>query len=235
MAFRNADTAANSVCVRPGHDVRRRTCNGRRFFKKNGLTVRDFFAFADHFQKTVGVPGVSDQNGAGHPAAGNNDLFINAERMVLVSDDFLVGFRGLEISRRKQFDTCDLELRGQDRTFIDRPLVARDGCGQDFALVIKRRDQAVNFFAMFHTLAHRENSRVAGFHVIIDHDAAVDFQARLFGQLHIRPDAASNDHHVGFDRISAFKPHALHTFAAHDFSGVMIQEHMHADFFNFAL
>ena len=60
-------------------------------------------------------------------------------------------------------------------------------------LLVGRLDEAVAGAAMLGAFAERVDSGDAGLQLIVDHDAAVDRDARVLGQLDIWPDAGRED------------------------------------------
>ena len=62
---------------------------------------------------------------------------------------------------------------------------------------------------MLHAFADGEDARVGGLHVVVDHDAAIHFDAGLAPKFHIGPDAGGDHHHVGLDRLAVRERDAL--------------------------
>ena len=60
--------------------------------------------------------------------------------------------------------------------------VAGEMRGGDARHLAERRDQAVDMAAMLDAFADREDVRVGGAHVVVDHDAAVDVEPGLLGE-----------------------------------------------------
>src|SRR5439155_10432556 len=80
--------------------------------------------------------------------------------------------------------------------------------GQAASLVVDRVDEAIEPAAVLGTLAERVDTRVAGPQLVVDDDGPLDGEPGLPGHLDVGPDAAADNHHVGFERAAVLKTHA---------------------------
>ena len=99
---------------------------------------------------------------------------------------------------------------------------------QHAGLLVSRLDQAVADAAMLGAFAERKDVSAEVSQMIVDHDAAVDGNARVFRKRDVRPDAGGEDHGIGLDPPSVGELDAFDMAVAVDARGVGVEQHVDA-------
>ena len=88
---------------------------------------------------------------------------------------------------------------------------------------------------MLDALADREDVGIGGLHVVVDHDAAVDVETGLVGQVHVGTDAGRHHHQLGLERGVVRQRHAFDVpVVAEDRGGGAAEQHAHAQVLDLA-
>ena len=85
---------------------------------------------------------------------------------------------------------------------------------QTFRLSHSGATKAEDLAAMFDAFADREDLRIGGTHIVVDHDAAIDVEPRGSGQVDVGADADGQHHQIGRDGTAVGQPHAFGALAA---------------------
>ena len=88
--------------------------------------------------------------------------------------------------------------------------------GGDACHLIKRCDEAVASAVDLRTFTERIDAFIDRLHLVIDDNAAIDSEARLFGHLRVRPDADSHHHKIGWNFRTVFKAYGFNLAVACD-------------------
>ena len=115
-----------------------------------------------------------------------------------VAQDDLLAVLGLgEVAGGVEVDAGDLELGRRRARLEARRGVADELRGSGVRHLVERRHQAEHLAVGLGALAQGEDVGIAGAHRGVDHDAAVDGDARLLGELHVGADADGHHHQIG--------------------------------------
>ncbi len=88
---------------------------------------------------------------------------------------------------------------------------------------------------MLHALADAEYGRVAGAQLVVHDDAALHLQACRLRLVHVRPDAAANDHHVRVEYRAVLELQAGDGAVAEQVRRNLFQQDLYAHAFEQAL
>ena len=127
-----------------------------------------------------------------------------------------------------------LSFVAEHRARIRRSLVARDRCRQNFALFKQGRHEPVARAAVLDTFADREDVGIGRLHMVVDDDAAIDVEAGLVAELHIRPDSRRDHDQIGFENLAVLERHALCPLITDDRGRRSTEEHADAEIFHLA-
>src|SRR5437879_2321709 len=94
--------------------------------------------------------------------------------------------RFVDRTSREEIHAHDLELGRGQRAGEYRPAIPGYRSGKDLALLEQGRDQTERLSAMFGAFDHREDARVRGLHVVVDHDAAPYLEPGRAAQFDVR-------------------------------------------------
>ena len=168
-------------------------------------------------------------------AIAQHDLLVETPGVVAQGDLVVALVGGHQRAGRKDVDAGDLEA-GRERLGRERRrLVAGELRGADLRLIPQRRDQAEHLAAMLDAFADREDVRIAGAHVVVDGDAAIDIESGCAREIDIGADADGEHHEIGRDRAPVGELHALGALGAQDFLGLPVCEERDAALVEVAL
>ena len=223
LALADAVAAANLGIVRE-------RCNGRLRVQRaassgEGLTkdqqvanVGDVLALPEQVEIPAAIRRVAIEHGADDAVVLHDHALVDAARGI-AQDDVLAPVAAREIAGGKDVEAGDLELGRCDRAPVAAMLVG-EAVGEAAAHVPQGRDQAIDIAVMFDTFADRQHIRVAGYHMIVDLDAASDVQARFLRQRGRRANADRHHDEAGGNVAAVLQAHALDLALAVYFSGV---------------
>ena len=132
----------------------------------------------------------------------HQQLLINAERRDLRSGRFRRRVGLVDVAGGENVDAHDLELRGGSRSREHRPAIAGDGGGENLALIEQRRDESEDWPRCSVHSPTAKMSRVRRLHVVVDNDAAIDFETGRAAEIRVGPDARRDHDEIGFDALA---------------------------------
>src|SRR6185437_11591160 len=138
------------------------------------------------------------------------ELLVNAERWIFVTDDFRAIDFVVNLPRGEHIDSHDLQLGAEHGAFVGWAFVPSDRGSKNLALLHERSNQAIADPAVLHTFADGKNVGMRCFHVVVDDDAALDFEASLFAESDIGTNAGSNHYEFRRNAASALEFDTLH-------------------------
>ena len=122
----------------------------------------------------------------------------------------------------------NLELdRGQRATI--NGVAAEQTVGGHCGLFKARGDRAGDVMAILGAVANGVNVRVGRLHPLVHHNAVVDAQTRVAGELNVRPDPGDNDKCVAFHLRAVREQHAADHPVALNAADVPAREHLNAE------
>src|SRR5215510_4328076 len=174
----------------------------------------------------MAVGRVADENHAREPAVFDRNATITALPWVLEAD--MIGCIS-PITGREDVDAHDFERRRLDRSRVDRPPMSGQRCGEHLALFVERRHEPVTGPAMLHALAHREDIRGRGLHVVVHDDAALDLYAGFAPNLYVRSDSRRDDDEIGVEPLAVGKLHRFDALLSKDGRRASPEQHANAE------
>ncbi len=160
----------------------------------------------------MAVVGVADKNHAGKFAVFQCQLPVDAQGGIFVTDDLGTVEFVSDFASGENIHSHDFQLRGLHTSLIFRPFVPGDRGSQHFALLDKGRHQSIANPVVLHTFPDGEDVWMRRFHVIVHHDAALEFEPRSVAQADVRANAGSDDHQIRGNAAAAFKLNAFNLF-----------------------
>ena len=98
----------------------------------------------------------------------------------------------------------------------------------DIRHLVERRHQAEHLAVSLGAFAQGEDGGIAGAHGAVDHDAAIDGESRLLGELHVGPDADRHHHQGGGEPRAVVELNRLDLAVTRDRLGVGAGDHLDA-------
>jgi hypothetical protein len=146
-----------------------------------------------------------------------------------VAQDDLLAVLGLgEVAGGVEVDAGDLELGRRRARLEARGGIAHELRGRRVRHLVERRHQAEHLAIGLGAFAQGEDIGIAGAHGGVDHDTAVDGDARLLGELHVGADADRHHHQVSRQACAVVELDGLDAARAHDRLGVGPRQHLDA-------